>query len=189
VAFGLAFGIVILVLAFGSVLAMGLPVAAALFAGCTVVISPPSRMLVGVKFVQSLTITASAVVAVTILASATLLPVLLGFAGRRVELTRWRGLVAASLVAVGMFSLGLKIVPLAALGILLALVVLARWSKTEPPGSTTSHSTNSLLDIEASTGCCANTCPKAPTSAPTPPRTSPASPAASTTDPARPSGS
>jgi hypothetical protein len=63
-------------------------------------------------------------VAVTILASATLLPVLLGFAGRRVELTRWRGLVAASLVAVGMFSLGLKIVPLAALGILLALVVL-----------------------------------------------------------------
>jgi hypothetical protein len=102
---------------------MGLPVGAALCAGCTVVISLLSRMLVGVKFVQSLSITAPAVVAVTILASATLLPVLLGFAGRRVELTRWRGLVAASLVAVGMFSLGLKIVPLAALGILLAPVV------------------------------------------------------------------
>jgi IS30 family transposase len=37
------------------------------------------------------------------------------------------------------------------------------------------------------TGCCASTCPKAPTSASTRPRTSPASPAALTTDPARPS--
>ncbi len=196
-AFGLAFAIIILVLAFGSVLAMGLPVGVALsgigigtsivillshllavpefatilgimiglgvgidyallivtryreqlhaghtvresvttaidtagrsvvFGGCTVVISLLSMMLIGVTFVQSLAITASAVVAVTILASVTLLPALLGFAGRRVELTRWRGLIAAGLAAVGMFGLGLKIVPLAVAGFLLALVVLA----------------------------------------------------------------
>jgi putative drug exporter of the RND superfamily len=95
------------------------------FAGCTVVISLRSMMLIGVTFVQSLAITASAIVAVTILASVTLPPALLGFAGRRVEPTRCRGLVAAGLVAVGMFGLGLKIVPLAAAGFLLALVVLA----------------------------------------------------------------
>jgi RND superfamily putative drug exporter len=63
-------------------------------------------------------------VAVTILASVTLLPALLGFAGERVELTRWRRLIAAGLAAVGMFGLGLKIIPLAAAGFALALVVL-----------------------------------------------------------------
>jgi putative drug exporter of the RND superfamily len=103
------------------------------FAGCTVVISLRSMMLIGVTFVQSLAITASAVVAVTILASVTLLPALLGFAGRRVEPTRCRGLVAAGLVAVGMFGLGLKIVPLAAAGFLLALVVLAAGLFAGPP--------------------------------------------------------
>jgi len=53
------------------------------FAGCTVVISLLSLMLVGVKFVQGLGVSAAAVVAVTILASITLLPALLGFAGRQ----------------------------------------------------------------------------------------------------------
>ena len=94
------------------------------FAGCTVVISLLSLMLVGVKFVQSLGISAAVVVAVTILASVTLLPALLGFAGKRVEIVRWRGLVAAGLVALGMFGVGLKIVPLAAAGFVLALLVM-----------------------------------------------------------------
>ncbi len=195
-ALGLAFAIVILILAFGSVLAMGLPVGVALFgigigtaivtllsqvlpvpefatflgimiglgvgidyallivtryreqlhgghsvresiqiaidtagrsvvfAGCTVVISLLSMMLVGVKFVQGLSVSAAAVVLVTVLASVTLLPALLGFAGERVELTRWRGLAAAGLAALGMVGAGLQIGPLAGLGFLLAVVVL-----------------------------------------------------------------
>ena len=38
-------------------------------------------------------------------ASLTLLPALLGFAGQRIELTRWRGLVAAMLIALGVAML------------------------------------------------------------------------------------
>ncbi len=195
-AFGLAFAIVILILAFGSVLAMGLPVGVALagigigtsivfllshvmpipefatvfgimiglgvgidyallivtryreqlhagnsvrdatriaidtagrsvvFAGCTVVISLMSLMLVGVKFVQSLAISCSAIVAVTVLASVTLLPALLGVAGERIERTRMSGLVAAGFAAVALFGLGLKNVTIAAIAGVLALVVL-----------------------------------------------------------------
>ena len=49
------------------------------------------------------------VVAVTMVASLTLLPALLGFAGERVEVTRWRGLIAAGLVAVALVGVGLGI--------------------------------------------------------------------------------
>jgi len=192
---GLAFAIVILILAFGSVLAMGLPVGVALFgigigtaivtllshllpvpdfatflgimiglgvgidyallivtryreqlhagnsvrdsvataintagrsvlfAGTTVVISLLSMMLVGVTFVQGLAVGAASVVAITVVASLTLLPALLGFAGQRVELTRWRGLIAAGLVAVALVGVGLKIPALAVL-IPVAILVL-----------------------------------------------------------------
>ena len=200
---GLAFAIVILILAFGSVLAMGLPVGVALFgigigqalitllsnvvtipdfatflgimiglgvgidyallivtryreqlhadhtvresvgialdtagrsvvfAGATVVISLLGMLLMGVTFVQGLAIGAASVVAVTVLASVTLLPALLGFAGERVEKTRWRGLIAAGLVAVALAGVGLGITPLT-FGLPLAVVVillslLARW--------------------------------------------------------------
>jgi RND superfamily putative drug exporter len=192
---GLAFAIVILILAFGSVLAMGLPVGIALFgigigtaiitvlsnvftvpdfatflgimiglgvgidyallivtryreqlhgghtvresvtiaidtagrsvlfAGTTVVISLLGMLLMGVTFVQGLAIGAASVVAVTVAASLTLLPALLGFAGGRIELTRWRGLIAAGLVAVALVGVGLKVTPLV-IGIPLAVVVL-----------------------------------------------------------------
>jgi RND superfamily putative drug exporter len=192
---GLAFAIVILILAFGSVLAMGLPVGVALFgigigtavvtllshvlpvpdfatflgimiglgvgidyallivtryreqlhgghsvrdsiataintagrsvlfAGTTVVISLLSMMLVGVTFVQGLAVSAAWVVAVTVVASLTLLPALLGFAGERVELTRWRGLIAAGLVAIALVGVGLKVNALTLL-IPVAIVVL-----------------------------------------------------------------
>ena len=188
-ALGLAFAIVILILAFGSVLAMGLPVGVALFgigigtgivtvlsfalpipefatflgvmiglgvgidyallivtryreqlhsghdvresitiaidtagrsvlfAGCTVVISLLSMMLIGVRFVQGLAVGSASVVAITVLASLTLLPALLGFAGERVELTRWRGLIAAGLIAVALLGVGLKIPPLGRAGV------------------------------------------------------------------------
>ncbi|MEA2704812.1 MAG: putative drug exporter of the superfamily, partial [Actinomycetota bacterium] len=192
---GVAFAMVILVLAFGSVLAMGLPIAVALagigigtitvgllssvitipdfatilgtmiglgvgidyalfivtrfreqlhkgddikpaitaaldtagravaFAGTTVVISLLGMLLMQIGFISGLAVGAATVVAMTMLASLTLLPALLGFAGNRVELTRWRGLVAASLVAVGLVGLGLTVQPLL-IGLPLGAVVL-----------------------------------------------------------------
>ncbi|MDQ3294904.1 MAG: MMPL family transporter, partial [Actinomycetota bacterium] len=63
------------------------------------------------------------VVAVTVAASLTLLPALLGFAGERIELTRWRGLIAAGLAAVALVGVGLKITPLL-VGLPLAVLVL-----------------------------------------------------------------
>jgi putative drug exporter of the RND superfamily len=193
--FGLAFAIVILIVAFGSVLAMGLPVGVALFgigigtaiitllsnvlsipdfttflgimiglgvgidyallivtryreqlhaghtvresiqiaidtagrsvlfAGTTVVISLLGMLVMGVAFVQGLAVGAASVVAVTVAASLTLLPALLGFAGQRVELTRWRGLIAAGFVAIALVGVGLKITPLI-IGIPIAVIVL-----------------------------------------------------------------
>ena len=193
--FGLAFAIVILIVAFGSVLAMGLPIGVALFgigiggalvilfsniiqvpdfapfvgimiglgvgidyallivtryreqlhaghtiresieialdtagrsvlfAGITVVISLLGMLLMGVSFVQGLAVTAAATVAFTVLASITLLPALLGFAGDRIERTRWRGLIAAGFVAVALVGVGLEITPLL-VGLPVAAVVI-----------------------------------------------------------------
>jgi RND superfamily putative drug exporter len=194
--FGLAFAIVILIVAFGSVLAMGLPVAVALFgigigstfvilashviqvpdfapflgimiglgvgidyallvvtryreqlhgghdiresvgiaidtagrsvvfAGATVVISLLGMLLMGVSFVGGLGVTAAFTVAITVVASVTLLPALLGLAGPRIERTRWRGLVAAAFVALGLVGLGLKVGALAGIGFGLAVITL-----------------------------------------------------------------
>ena len=93
------------------------------FAGITVVISLLGMLLIGVTFVSGLGIGAATVVAVTMVASLTLLPALLGYAGRRVEVTRWRGLLSAGCVSVGLVGLGLSIDPLL-VGFPLALVVL-----------------------------------------------------------------
>ncbi|HET6953996.1 MAG TPA: MMPL family transporter [Acidimicrobiales bacterium] len=94
-----------------------------LFAGTTVVISLLGMLVMGVTFVQGLAIGAAAVVAVTVAASLTLLPALVGFAGERVERTRWRGLIAAGLVAIALVGMGLKLAPLM-VGLPLAVVVL-----------------------------------------------------------------
>ena len=192
---GIAFAVVILVLAFGSVLAMGLPIGVALagiaagsvlvtilsnlvtmpdfapflgvmiglgvgidyalfivtryrenlhhghtpeeatsiavdtagravaFAGITVVISFLGMLVMGVAFIQGLAISAAVVVLMTVVASLTLLPALLGFAGERIEITRWRGLVATGFVAVGLVGLGLRIPALALGGFGLAILV------------------------------------------------------------------
>jgi len=195
--FGLAFAIVILIAAFGSVLAMGLPVGVALFgiglgsalivlashlmevpdfapfmgimiglgvgidyallivtryreqlhaghgvresisvaidtagrsvvfAGATVVISLLGMLLMGMGFISGLGITAAATVAITVIASVTLLPALLAFAGpERIERTRWRGLVAAGFAAVALVGAGLEIAPLIGVGVVLAVVTL-----------------------------------------------------------------
>jgi RND superfamily putative drug exporter len=97
---------------------------AVLFAGSTVVISLLGMLTMQVSFVTGLAVGAATVVAITVIASLTLLPALLGFAGRRVEVTRWRGLIAAGLVAVALAGVGLKVSPLM-IGLPLAAVVLA----------------------------------------------------------------
>jgi putative drug exporter of the RND superfamily len=94
-----------------------------LFAGTAVVISLLGMLLMGVTFVQGLAIGAASVVAVTVAASLTLLPALLGFAGERVERTRWRGLIAAGFAAIALVGVGLEFTPLV-IGVPLAVIVL-----------------------------------------------------------------
>jgi putative drug exporter of the RND superfamily len=94
-----------------------------LFAGTTVVISLLGMLIMNVTFVSGLAIGAASVVAITVAASLTLLPALIGLAGHRVELTRWRGLIAAGFAAIGLVGVGLDI-PALTVGFLVALVVL-----------------------------------------------------------------
>jgi len=81
---------------------------AVLFAGTTVVISLLGMLIMGVGFMNGMSIGASITVLFTMLASVTLLPALLGFVGDRVEVTRWRGVVAAALVALSLVGYGIK---------------------------------------------------------------------------------
>jgi RND superfamily putative drug exporter len=193
---GLAFAMLVLIMAFGSVLAMGLPIAVALggvgagiattlvlshlftipddtlllgmmiglgvgidyalfivsryrdglhegrsprgatiaametagrsvvFAGTTVMISMLGLLLVGIGWIGGMGIGVSATVLATMITSTTLLPALLGFARERVELTRWRGLIAAGFVSAALLAVGLGFAPLAALAAALAVVTL-----------------------------------------------------------------
>lgn len=193
---GIAFAIIVLILAFGSVLAMGLPIGIALagiglgvslvgilsnvlsipdfattvaimlglgvgidyalfivtrfrenmhagasieeaaavamdtagravtFAATTVVISLLGMVLMNLAFVTGIAMACATVVAVTAIASLTLLPALIGFAGERIEVTRWRGLVAALLLAVGLVGVAIAFQPLAIVGLSLAAVVI-----------------------------------------------------------------
>ena len=89
---------------------------AVVFAGITVVLSLLGMLLIGLKFVAGLGIAAAATVAITLLASITLLPALLGLAHDRLEVTRWRGLIAAGFAAVALLGLGLGIPVLGAIG-------------------------------------------------------------------------
>lgn len=82
---------------------------AVLFAGMTVVISLLGMLAIGLSFVGGMGVSAAITVAVTMAASVTLLPALLGFAKYRVELTRLRGLVAAGFVALGLLGVGLNL--------------------------------------------------------------------------------
>ncbi|HJR24723.1 MAG TPA: MMPL family transporter [Acidimicrobiales bacterium] len=95
-----------------------------LFAGGTVVISLLGMFMMGIDFINGLAITASVTVAITVLASLTLLPALLGFAGMNVERTRWRGLVAAGFVALTLLGVGLDVAALAIIGLPLAAISL-----------------------------------------------------------------
>jgi putative drug exporter of the RND superfamily len=107
-----------------TVVAMDTAGRAVTFAATTVVISLLGMLLMNLSFVTGLAATSATVVAVTAVASLTLLPALLGFAGERVEVTRWRGLISALLVAVGLVGIALTIRPLAIVGLSLAAVVI-----------------------------------------------------------------
>ena len=96
---------------------------AVLFAGTTVIISVLGMVVMGLGFIRGLGIGAAVAVAFTLVASITLLPALLGFAGDKLEITRRRGLVAAGLVAVSLIGIGLGFKPLG-FGVVLAVLVL-----------------------------------------------------------------
>ncbi len=94
------------------------------FAGTTVVISLLGMLLMNLSFITGLAASAATVVAVTAVASLTLLPALLGFAGERVEVTRWRGLIGALLLAIGLVGAALAIPALTLVGLSLAAIVI-----------------------------------------------------------------
>jgi RND superfamily putative drug exporter len=98
---------------------------AVLFAGTTVVISLMGMFLMGLSFVNGIAAGAAITVLATMTASVTLLPAILGFARHRIEITRWRGIIAASLVALGLFGVGLGFKPLVVALPLAAVVLIA----------------------------------------------------------------
>jgi putative drug exporter of the RND superfamily len=104
--------------------AMGTAGRAVVFAGITVVISLLGMLLIGIRLVAGVGIGASATVLLTMVSSLTLLPALLGLARDRVELTRWRGLIAAGFAAVALLGVGIGVAPLAAGGAILAAATL-----------------------------------------------------------------
>jgi RND superfamily putative drug exporter len=96
---------------------------AVIFAGLTVVISLLGLLVIGLSFVTGLAVAAALTVLCTMAASITLLPALLGFAGSRIEVTRWRGAIAAGFVALAIFGVGASIQPLL-IGLPIAVVIL-----------------------------------------------------------------
>jgi putative drug exporter of the RND superfamily len=97
---------------------------AVIFAGITVVISLLGMLLMGIPLVAGVGLGASVTVLLTMISSLTLVPALLALAQERIEVTRWRGLVAAGLVAVALLGAGIGFAPLAAGGAILAAATL-----------------------------------------------------------------
>jgi RND superfamily putative drug exporter len=80
---------------------------AVLIAGLTVVFSLLGMVLIGLSFITGLGVAAATTVAVTVLSSLTLLPALLALLHSRLEITRWRGLIAAGFAALALLGIGL----------------------------------------------------------------------------------
>ena len=107
---------------------------AVLFAGATVIISLLGLYLMGLAFVRGLATGAALGVLVTMVAAVTLLPALIGFAGRRIEVTTYRGAIGVVVVTAGLLlALLTKQGALAMLGFL-ALGVLIVGSFTYAKG-------------------------------------------------------
>jgi putative drug exporter of the RND superfamily len=94
------------------------------FAGITVVMSLLGILLIGLASLSGLAVGASVTVFVTMISSITLLPALLGLAGPRVEITRWRGVLMAGFVAIALLGIGVGVPALSAGGAFLAVVTL-----------------------------------------------------------------
>ncbi len=90
---------------------------AVIFAGMTVVVSMLGLLLVGIGWIAGMGIGVSITVLATMITSVTLLPALLGFAGDRVEVTRWRGLIAAGCAAFALLGLGIGSTTMALAGV------------------------------------------------------------------------
>jgi len=92
-----------------AVLAIDTAGRAVLFAGLTVVVSLLGMLLIGLQFISGLGIGAATTVAVTMIAAVTLLPAFLGFAQERIEITRWRGIIASGFMAIALLGAGLGV--------------------------------------------------------------------------------
>jgi RND superfamily putative drug exporter len=193
---GIAFAIVVLIVAFGSVLAMGLPIAVALggvgigiglivlltrvatvpedtmllgmmvglgvgidyalfivtryretvrvgyspkdsmviamstagravgLAGATVIVSMLGLLVVGLGMLSGMGLGVAATVFTTMLTSMTLLPALIGMTAQHLQVTRWRGLIAAGATAGAVLGLGIGFTPLTIVGATVAVAVL-----------------------------------------------------------------
>ena len=97
---------------------------AVVVAGITVVVSLLGMVLIGMGFITGLGVGASVTVAATVAASLTLLPALLSLSGPRLDLTRWRGLIAAGFAAAALFGVGIDLPLIGAVGAIGAAVVL-----------------------------------------------------------------
>jgi len=97
---------------------------AVVFAGFTVVISLLGMFVMNLSFINGLATGAALTVAVTMVASITLLPALLGFAQGRVETTRWRGLIMAGGAAFAFLGIGIGFPVLGAVGLAVLLGTL-----------------------------------------------------------------
>jgi len=101
---------------------------AVIFAGITVVISLLGMLLMGLPFVSGLGIAAAVTVLMTMFASTTLLPALLGLVRERVEISRWYTLVAAGFISVGLLGAGLGFpVLIAGFPVGILLFIVGRW--------------------------------------------------------------
>ena len=100
---------------------------AVVFAGSAVVISLLGMWVIGLSFINGLATGAAITVAITMAASVTLLPALIGFAQERIEITRYRGLIMASGAALGLLGVGIgfPVIGLVGLAVLVVTLVLS----------------------------------------------------------------
>lgn len=117
------------------------------FAGITVVISILGMLIMQLPFISGMAVSVALVVAVTMLASITLLPALVGFVSEgklpaflkrrrpaagngqkpardRIETSRWRGVIAAGGVSLVLLGMGFELPALSLIGALVAVVTL-----------------------------------------------------------------
>ena len=107
-----------------TVLAIDTAGRAVLFAGTIVIISMLGMLLMGVPFIRGLGIGSALAVLTTMIASLTLLPAFLGFAGRRIDLTTWSAVIALVIFNVGLLAFALGVQAMLPVGLAVALVIV-----------------------------------------------------------------